>query len=218
MLEIRNNENPIRFENAGLKKATQEITKHANTIKRSFYHIASILVKVENERLFVDDGFMSTAEYAEKTFGFKKTLCYNLLNIGKVYTAENGAESNLPHDKTKDYSSSQLKVMLPYDEGIIRELTDNEEITPYMSVRAIKNCLKELEGEPEQEDTAGATESDGDSDENKCPSCPYLFEIRAYTGEDGGVYVESNGDIPEIIADAINEYLMGGGEDIAENN
>lgn len=213
MLEIISSETSVDLENGALKKVTQEIMKHSNQIKRSFYHIASLLVKVDNDKLFVDDGFLSVTEYAEKVLGFKKSLCYNLLQVGKVYTAENGAESNLPHTKAKDYTSSQLKVILPYDETEVRELADNEEITPYMSVRALKNRLKELNGELEQEDTTGATESDGEGDETDPPTCPYLFEIKAYTGDDGGIYVETAGDIPEVIANAVNEYLMGGGEE-----
>ena len=213
MLEILSKETPVKFENAGLQTVTNEIMKHSREIRRSFYQIAHLLNEVDENRLFVDDGFMSTVEYAEKTFGFKKTLCYNLLSIGQVYTAENGKESNLPHDKAKDYTSSQLKVMLPYDEEQVRELADTEEITPYMTVSALKKRLKGLQEEEVQEDTAGATESDGEGAEIDPPTCPYLFEIKAYTGEDGRVYVESSGDIPEVIANAISEYLIGGGEE-----
>ena len=210
MLEIISPESRVKFENGALETVTKEIYNYANSIKRSFYHIAKLLVKVEEERLFVDDGFMSVPEYAEKSFGFKKSLCYNLLNIGKLYTAENGAESNLPHTKSKDYTSSQLKVILPYDEEEVRELAEQEEITPYMSVRALKKRLKLLGGEEVEGEKLEALEEPQEAEEPG--ECPLLFNIYAYESENGEIVVETEGVIPEVIATAINAYMEGGEE------
>ena len=198
MLEIIASETPRgKFLNGGLEEATKEIFRLASEIRRNFYHVARVLNRVNNERLFVDDGFMSVTEYAEKTFGFKKTLCYNLLQIGETYTAEDANESNLPHDKTKDYTSGQLGVMLPYEEETVRRLADEEEITPYMTVKAIKKRLK-AEEEPEEVEETEESEEDVTNYN--------LFTITAI-GSGDEITIESTGEIPEIIAEAITKYL-----------
>ena len=204
MLEIIASETPRgKFLNGGLEEATKEIFRLASEIRRNFYHVARVLNRVNNERLFVDDGFMSVTEYAEKTFGFKKTLCYNLLQIGETYTAEDANESNLPHDKTKDYTSGQLGVMLPYEEETVRRLADEEEITPYMTVKAIKKRLKAEEGEEEPEEIE---ETEDPEEIEETEDTPTLFTIKAIDINDE-LTIVTTGEIPEIIAEAITKYL-----------
>ena len=207
MFDIISNENPVQLENNELKTITKDIYRSGVTIRKNFYKIAHLLYRVENERLFVDDGFMSAADYVMQTFGFKKTLAYNLIAIGETYTDENGQESNLLHDKTKDYTSSQLAVMLPHSEDTIRELTEAEEITPYMTVSAIKKRLKQ-EGQEEQEEQEQEEQEEQEQEEQEnCPEPDYIFEIKAYYDETGEVVFSTNGEIPEDFANTINSYF-----------
>jgi hypothetical protein len=202
MLEIISNENPIKLEDAQLRKVTTEIRQCGSSIRRSFYKMASLLYKVQNERLFVNDGFMSATDYAEKVFGFKKSLCYNLISVGEVYTAEGGKESNLPHDTGKDYTSSQLKVILPYEETEVRRLAEEETITPYMTVNALKKTLKTELGES---DTDDGEEVESEAEEvDESPEPEYLFEIKAYYDHDGNVAIQTAGEVPTELADIIN--------------
>lgn len=200
MFEIIPNENPIVFENSNLTEVTKDIYRNAGMIRRCFYRIARDLVQVEKERLFVEDGFLSTIEYACKTFGFKKSLVYNLLTIGKQYTQPTGNESNLKHDKAKDFSSGQLSVMLSYDESKIREMTDADEITPYMTVREIKKRLKATEQE-EQEDPGEPEEQEGGEEKP-------IFTIEGYRDDNGEWTVVSDGEVPLPLADAINTFIF----------
>lgn len=216
MLEIISQETKVKFEDSRLQTVTNQIVRCGVSIRNNFYKMAHLLYKVHSERLFVNDGFMSAAEYAEKTFGFKKSLCYNLISVGELYTAEDGKGSNLPHDGTKDYTSSQLKVILPYTEDDVRELAEEGVISPYMTVNALKKKLKEelstevsLDGEMEEaeaEMTEGAEDTEAVTPEAN--ETEYVFEIKAYnSGED--VVIESSGEVPTIIAEAIEKYLKG---------
>lgn len=202
MFEIISNENPIKFEDSRLKEVTTQIRQCGASIRRNFYKMAALLYKVQNERLFVNDGFMSAAEYAEKVFGFKKSLSYNLISVGEVYTAEDGKGSNLPHDGNKDYTSSQLKVILPYEETEVRRLADEETITPYMTVNALKKTLKRELGEDEPEEGEEVESEAEEVDESPVPE--YIFEIKAYYDNDGNVAIQTSGDVPPELADVIN--------------
>lgn len=204
MFEIIAREEIPTFENPDLVYATERIRVCASSIRRNFYRIANVLKWVDDKRAFVDDGFLSTIEYATKTFGIKKTLAYNLLSIGGVYTAENGVESNLPHDKAKDYTSSQMNVILPYDEADIREYAKNGDINPFMTVSALKKKLKELDGEESENEPEEPTE---ETAEEYPPEPEYLWNIDAWEDENGDVVIETRGDLPEVLANAINELL-----------
>ena len=200
MIDIISRDDPVKFVNGRLNTYTNEIVNCGASIRRNFYQIAHILHTIDEDRLYIDDGFLSVVEYAEKTFKMKKTLIYNLLSVGEVYTGESGKESNLPHDGRKDYTSSQLKVILPYDEDEIRKLADENEITPFMTVSALKKKLKEtFEGEEEPEE--------GEEDEEPSPDPEYIFEVKAYYDADGDFTVLTTGEMPEEIANAINAYL-----------
>lgn len=88
------------------------------------------------------DGFKNTTEYAMKTFGFKKTMAYSLLKIGKEYTTSKH-ESILPHEKGNDFSVTQVEKCLPLkDPDKLIELVEAEEITPEMSAKDISTIIK----------------------------------------------------------------------------
>ena len=194
------------FENKELQKITNDIQRVGVSIRQNFYKLAGLLKRVEIERLFVDDGFMSVAEYAEKTFSIKKTTTYNLLKIAGTYLADTGKESNLPHTGTRDYSSSQLNVLLPLEESIVRQLTEDGDIYPEMSVRDMKKVIKLYKEEPEPTETEEETEVI--EIENEPQTIPYIFEIKAYTDESGDIAIEIIGNVPQIIVDAVNNYIM----------
>lgn len=201
MLEIISNEVNEKFIDPNLQKVTTQIRTCGATIRNNFYKMAYLLNKVQTERLFVQDGFMSATEYAEKTFGFKKSLCYNLIAVGEIYTADDGKGSNLPHDGNKDYTSSQLKVILPYDEEEVRRLANDETITPYMTVNAIKKALKsELDADEVETNEVGEESEEAE----EIPDPEYIFEIKAYYDHEGNVAIQTTGDVPPELADVIN--------------
>ena len=191
-----------KFENKELQKVTNEIQRVGVSIRQNFYKLAGLLKRVETERLFVDDGFMSVSEYAEKTFGIKKTTTYNLIKIAGSYLGKTGKESNLPHTGTRDYSSSQLNALLPLDEDTVRQLANDGDIYPEMSVRDMKKVIKLYKEEPEAIEIEEETTTDDEPE-----AIPYIFEIRAYKDEAGEVAIETVGNIPIEISNAVHDYF-----------
>lgn len=81
-----------KFKSDALNEATAKIAaiysnaaKYADTKNRE---IAAILAKVAAEKSYVEDGFKSVAEYANKSFGIARQNAYSLAAAGKVYNDE----------------------------------------------------------------------------------------------------------------------------------
>lgn len=81
----------VEFKNPVLAKATKRImaiytdaAKYAETKNRE---IAKILGDVAKQKAYLEDGFLSVAEYANETFGIQKNNAYKLANAGKVYNS-----------------------------------------------------------------------------------------------------------------------------------
>ena len=140
-LTISTNNLPV-FTNKELNTATKKIAVIGNKIKKNLFEVALILAKVSETEVYKEDGFKSAAEYAMKTFGFKKTAAYSMLSIGKEYTAPT-LESNLPHEPTNDFTTTQIEKMLPLkDRAIVVDLVETEQITPEMSCKEIEAVVK----------------------------------------------------------------------------
>ena len=162
LIEISTEE--VSFTNKELNKATKEILKIGNNIKKDMFKVAVILYGVRVSECYKDDGFKNIGEYANKTFGFAKTNTYNLIKVAESYIDMETKESNLPHESGKDFTTAQIIKMLPTKYERVYELVENEVITPEMSCREIEKALKESnasEGEGEGEgDNETATEQD----------------------------------------------------------
>ena len=196
----------VKFENAELQGVTNAINRIGASMRKNCYKLAGLLYRVESERLFVDDGFTSTQEYAEKVFNIKKTTTYNLLTIGELYTdSDKGDASNLKHSGDKDFTLSQLSVMLPLEETEIRELTDTDKITPDMSVRAIKSVVKEYKEEHTEDEDENVIDGEAVEKEIDEDGQPVIeWSITCY--KDCGV--TTTGSIPQELADIIHGYLQ----------
>lgn len=154
---IAKTEVPV-FCNKQLNTATKKIFALGNKAAKAMYEVAAILAKVQNDGTFKDDGFKNAADYAMQTFGFKKSLAYNLIKIGKEYTAENALESNLPHPDNEDFTTNQIGLMLPIgDRDRVAELCENGELTPDMTAQEIRKAVKRATGK-DTEDSAEDTE------------------------------------------------------------
>lgn len=162
--------NRPKFANKLLEKATLTIMSCDNDIKSRQFSIASILAEVELKKLFSDDGFASCAEYAEKTFGIKKSTAYALINIGKDYTRPvlnaNGKVighcSNLlpPADTEKqdaplvDFTTRQISLFSTLGREQVIDLVSNGSLSPNMTANQIRELVKVQKAlnapEPEQ--------------------------------------------------------------------
>lgn len=144
--------------NKGLQKATNLIFALGAQIKSKQFDVASILWEVEQKQLYVDDGFTNAAEYAMATFGFKKSKAYALVTIGKEYTrpvydkkgkcvghASNlipAANPQMQDAPLNDFTVTQIERILPLGREKALELVNAGEMSPNMTVEAIRAVVK----------------------------------------------------------------------------
>lgn len=142
-MEIMVKENGITFVNKKLATITSRIFACGEKMQQSMYGVAHNLGRVKSEELFVDDGYESVADYAEKVFGFKKTAAYALAKIGERFGADNGKGSVFARED-RDFSVGQLQEVLPLADEVITEAVNNGELSPDMTVREIREWVKSM--------------------------------------------------------------------------
>ena len=167
MNDIIERSTELHYTNEALNKATARVVKLGNAIRNNLFEVAHIIAEVAETECFKDDGFDSAVAWAEKSFGFKKSAVYDLLKIGREYTRPRlsakgnvtGYGSNLIEEgEGDDFSTSQIKKMLPLDHDKVVDLVDEGTITVDMSCREIEKVVKGIL-KPEDEDT-----DEGDED------------------------------------------------------
>lgn len=165
MNDIIERSTELHYTNEALNKATARVVKLGNAIRNNLFEVAHIIAEVAETECFKDDGFDSAVAWAEKSFGFKKSAVYDLLKIGREYTRPRlsakgnvtGYGSNLIEEgDAEDFSTSQIKKMLPLDHDKVVDLVDEGTITVDMSCREIEKVVKGIL-KPE-----GETTDDGD--------------------------------------------------------
>lgn len=170
------------FINKQLENATERLIACSNTINGKEYAIATILAKIETKSLYSDDGFDSSAEYAEQTFGIKKSKTYSLITIGKDFTRPilNSAGkvvgycSNLlpAADVEKqdapliDFTTRQISIFAGLGRENVLELIDNGSLKPSMTCREISDLIKKIK---EAVKSANETGEDGEATEVEEP-------------------------------------------------
>lgn len=138
------------FTNKELAEVTKRIVAIGARIRKNLYEVAHILADVDARGLYKDDGFKSVVDYAGKTFGFKESMAYSLLSVGKEYTDAEKLESNLPHEEGHDFSTTQIQRVLPIgDRQKVVEYVEAGAITPDMSCAEIQKFVKSLKADGE---------------------------------------------------------------------
>lgn len=117
----------IQFKNPALNKATQRIVtiyldaaKYAETKNRE---IAKILGNIAEQKSYLDDGFLSVAEYAHETFGIQTNNAYKLANAGKVYNSASAPA------QLKELPPSKLAEIASLPEETVKEGIENGSIS-----------------------------------------------------------------------------------------
>lgn len=173
--------NPVQFQSRELNNATNQIYMLGDAIKSNMYSIAWIVAKIDYRQDYTADGFKNVHEWTQTAFGFKKSLSYTLLKVGKEYTREvisrkgkvtgycsnlleapkidiEGAAENAAPEPVKDFTVSQVEVLLPLGHDKIAEMVRENVITPDMTVKDLKKLVR---GAKEEEQASG--DGDGDS-------------------------------------------------------
>lgn len=153
----------IEYQNKDLQRATQNVFKLGDAIKKNWFQIAYIVAEVDRTECYKDDGFDTVHAWTEKTFGIKKSASYSLLTIGKEYTRQitnasgrvTGYGTNLlPVNSTEDFSKTQVEKMLPAGHELATQLVKDGEITPDMPAKKISEIVKShTKPEPQEPET-----------------------------------------------------------------
>lgn len=149
-LIITNGHKQIAFTNKELQNASMAIFKIAENIRTRWFEIAAIVAMVDAKELYKDDGFSDVHEWVNKTFAFGKSTSYDLLKVGREYVREVhnksgrviGYESNLVPEGASNFSTTQVRRMLPAGHELAVELVEAGEITPDMTTTKIAKVIK----------------------------------------------------------------------------
>lgn len=115
-----------------LDEYTNKINEASQQIKNNYIYIGFLLNELSRSENFCHEPY-TISEYAEKEFGFSKSLTYSMMKV-----AERFCHGMFILDEFKNYGYSQLVELLPVsDSDLINFKSD-------MSVREIKEKKKEL--------------------------------------------------------------------------
>ena len=171
MFEITTNQ--THYISKQLEKATQRIYKLSDSIGQNMFAIAFIIADVADEmaqEIENADGFASVHEWTEKAFGFKKSMSYNMLNVGRRFTAQvqNGKtktyRDSITQADEKGYTITQCIQFLPYLDCDIEELHKAGTINPDMTCKELAETLKKYLKAPKAEPEEAEPENDEEAE------------------------------------------------------
>lgn len=108
MFIVANAEKQLSHSVNTLSDYTDKINQAIDDIKKSYVYIGGLLNEINSFETYKELGYENIAEYCEKTFGFKKTFTYDLMNVQRKFN--NGTIFNLD-ERYKNYDFSKLVVM-----------------------------------------------------------------------------------------------------------
>lgn len=152
----------MKFSNAELTKATRLIVRETEKAGKSLVAIAMTLRKIDDEKLYVEDGFKDVVDYGKTVFGYGKTAVYGMIGVARKFIADTGV-SILTHG-ANDYTVRQMQELLPITVEEAQELDENGDITPDSTIAEIKKAVKKLKTADEVSEES--TESDDESIED----------------------------------------------------
>ena len=123
-----------------LYNCTENIVNAINDIKSNTVKIGYNLAQIRDTKSYQSAGYESEIEYAEKVFGFKKSAAYSFMKLSDLFLDEKG---DFISETYNDYTPSQLEAMTSLPQHSVDRLQNDGKITPNMTVKAIKEVVKE---------------------------------------------------------------------------
>ena len=121
------------------------------SMSREFVAVGYYLKYVRDNEMYLEDGYVSIWEFAEKLYGIQRSTCSRWMAINDRFSDQ--GNSPTMDDRYRQYGKSQLQEMLYLDDEQI------EEVTPGMTVKEIRE-IRTLEPIPETVEVAEIKESD----------------------------------------------------------
>lgn len=133
----------IPLKNKRLQKATSDIRKLELASNRNLFKIASILKAVEENNLYMDDGFKNTTEYGHEVLGYKKTSVSTMIRVAQRFIDDQTGETVFPHSPGNDYSMFQLTELLTLSDESIGDLIASGELHQGINQKNLRAMVKQ---------------------------------------------------------------------------
>ncbi len=120
----------------------QKLKQELLGVKQSFVRIGYALRKIDDAKLYEQDGYKSIAEFAKSEYGLEGSTVSRFIAINREYSIDGYSERLKP--EYADFNRSQLEEMLKLPE------TDREMITPDTARKEIRDIKKFNHAEPQE--------------------------------------------------------------------
>lgn len=125
----------------------QKLRQELLGVKQSFVRIGYALRKIDDQRLYEQDGYKSVAEFAKAEYGLESSTVSRFMAINREYSVDGYSERIRP--EYLDLGRSQLEEMLKLPEGD-RQMIQPE--TPRDDIRELKKFNREEPAAGEADD------------------------------------------------------------------
>lgn len=120
----------------------QKLKQELLGVKQSFVRIGYALRKIDDAKMYEQDGYKSVAEFAKAEYGLEGSTVSRFMSINREYSIDGYSERLKP--EYADFNRSQLEEMLKLPE------TDREMITPDTARKEIRDIKKFNQAEPQE--------------------------------------------------------------------
>ena len=110
----------------------EAIRRELNNVKHAFVRVGYYLRRAEDEKLYLQDGYSSLAEFAQKEYGLTATTVSRFMSINRKYSVDGYSAQLLP--EYQDYKQSVLTEMLALPDSDLQMVTPE---TPREDVREL---------------------------------------------------------------------------------
>lgn len=158
MFIVANAEKQLSHSVNSLSDYTDKINQAIYDIKKSYVYIGGLLNEINSFETYKELGYENIAEYCEKTFGFKKTFTYDLMNVQRKFN--NGTIFNLD-ERYKNYDFSKLVVMSRMNDMQLSKCSSDMTVQQIKDIkRNIYPCTYEYYREQDKQNSARAENSE----------------------------------------------------------
>lgn len=120
----------------------QKLKQELLGAKQSFVRIGYALRKIDDAKLYEQDGYKSIAEFAKSEYGLEGSTVSRFMSINREYSIDGYSERLKP--EYADFNRSQLEEMLKLPEA------DREMVTPDTARKEIRDIKKFNQAEPQE--------------------------------------------------------------------
>lgn len=157
----------VSYTNKELREATETIYSIADSVRKSAFQTAAIIAEIDDLKAYEQDGFKTVHEWTETAFGIKKSQSYDLLTVGRDYTAilrdskdrVCGYRSSLTAPDAKvDFNVTQVAMLAHAEKAVVDDLLKTGKIIPTMTCAEIKRVLHDARLVEDKTDDTDETE------------------------------------------------------------